>query len=106
MLQDLPFVKHVKESHHKLNTLVCSTLVFTRATINFVRCPNVALGRVIARLREVAGMSQEELAERADLHRNYVGGVERGERNVGLENIVRLAKALSVPPKELFADFP
>lgn len=46
------------------------------------------------------------MAERADLHRNYVGGVERGERNVGLENIVRLAKALSVPPKELFADFP
>lgn len=46
------------------------------------------------------------MAERADLHRNYVGGVERGERNIGLENIVKLAKALSVSPKELFADFP
>jgi DNA-binding XRE family transcriptional regulator len=52
------------------------------------------------------GHSQEELAEHAGLHRNYVGGVERGERNVALENIVRLATALSVPPKELFADFP
>jgi transcriptional regulator with XRE-family HTH domain len=56
-------------------------------------------------LRDERGYSQEELAERAGLHRNYVGGVERGERNVALENIVKLAKALSVPPKELFADF-
>jgi transcriptional regulator with XRE-family HTH domain len=46
------------------------------------------------------------LAERAGLHRNYVGGVERGERNVALENIVKIANALSVPTKELFADLP
>jgi DNA-binding XRE family transcriptional regulator len=58
----------------------------------------------LRRLRDERGYSQEELAERAGLHRNYVGGVERGERNVALENIVKLAKALSVPPKELFAD--
>jgi transcriptional regulator with XRE-family HTH domain len=45
------------------------------------------------------------LAERAGLHRNYVGGIERGERNVALENIVKLAKALSVTPADLFADF-
>jgi transcriptional regulator with XRE-family HTH domain len=59
----------------------------------------------LRRLREERGYSQEDLAERAGLHRNYVGGVERGERNVGLENIVKLAAALSVPPKELFAEF-
>lgn len=63
-------------------------------------------GSALRRLRDERGYSQEELAERAGLHRNYIGGIERGERNVALENIVRLAKALSVSPRELFADFP
>ena len=62
-------------------------------------------GSTVRMLRDERGYSQEELAERAGLHRNYVGGVERGERNVALENIVKLAKALSVAPKELFVDF-
>ena len=63
-------------------------------------------GMAIRALREARGYSQEALAERADLHRNYVGGVERGERNVGLENIVKLARALSVRTKDLFESLP
>jgi transcriptional regulator with XRE-family HTH domain len=59
-------------------------------------------GRRVRELRVERGWSQEELAERSRLHRNYVGGVERGERNVGLDNIVALAKALGVPPADLF----
>jgi transcriptional regulator with XRE-family HTH domain len=63
-------------------------------------------GKALRALREERGYSQEELAERAGLHRNYVGGVERGERNVALENIVKLAAALSVRTGELFDSLP
>jgi transcriptional regulator with XRE-family HTH domain len=55
--------------------------------------------------RERLGVSQEELADRAGIHRTYLGGVERGERNIGLQNIVRIARALGVSPADLFKDF-
>lgn len=50
------------------------------------------------------GYTQEELAEKSDLHPTYVGSVERGERNIALENIIALAKALSCSPKELMPE--
>ena len=48
-------------------------------------------------------VSQEELAERAGLHRTYVGDIERGGRNVSLENIEKLAAALELSLSDLFA---
>jgi len=59
-------------------------------------------GRRVRELRLGLRLSQEELAERADLHRNYIGGIERGERNVGILNIGKLADALGVSLAEMF----
>ena len=61
----------------------------------------LTVGATIRDLRVRAGYSQELLAEKAGLHRTYVGGVERGERNISLENIVRIAHALDVRPGRL-----
>lgn len=60
-------------------------------------------GEAVRLLREGEGISQEELAHRCGLHRTYVGSVERGERNVSLANIVRLAQALKSSPAVLLA---
>jgi transcriptional regulator with XRE-family HTH domain len=59
-------------------------------------------GLRIQELRRARGISQEELAFRAGLHRTYVSSTERGHRNVSLVNIERLAKALGVRTGELF----
>ena len=56
------------------------------------------------KLRLKLGMSQEALADASGLHRTYVGSVERGERNVSLENIVRLARAMHTTPSNLLKD--
>lgn len=64
--------------------------------------PRAAFGERLRNLRKVAGLSQEELAKRAGLHRTYVGAVERGERNVSLVNILKLARALKAAPSALF----
>ena len=62
------------------------------------------LGRRIRSLRALRGWTQGDLAEASGLHRSYVSSVERGERNVGVENLVLLADAFGVTLAELLAE--
>lgn len=57
--------------------------------------------RNVGKLRRASGYSQEYLAERAGLHRTYIGAVERGEANISLDRAEALAKALGVPLVDL-----
>ena len=59
-------------------------------------------GQRVRELREAKHLSQEDLAFRAGVHRTYLGGIERGERNPSLRNIAALAKALGVKLPDLF----
>ena len=59
-------------------------------------------GKVVRAKRRELGVSQEEFADMCGLDRTYVGGVERGERNLSLVNIERIAKALKISLSELF----
>lgn len=66
---------------------------------------HVALGRAIHDLRLEAGVSQEELARRAGMHRTYLGGIERGERNLSFANLLKVAAVLGQSPSELLARY-
>ena len=61
----------------------------------------IRFGAVVREARLGVGLSQEELGERAGLHRTYVGAVERGERNVSLINIHAIAGALGLPVRDI-----
>jgi transcriptional regulator with XRE-family HTH domain len=65
-----------------------------------------ALARALRDLRRERGLSQEELADLAGLHRTFVGAVERSERNISLDNIGKLADALGVPASVLMGGLP
>lgn len=58
-------------------------------------------GAAVYENRQIAGLTQEELAEFAGLHRTYIGGIERGERNLTLENIVKISAALGIHCSDL-----
>ena len=60
------------------------------------------LGKLIREKRKQAGYSQEAFASQCGVHRTYMGAIERGERNISLLNIIRIAKALKMKPSELF----
>ncbi|MHB8490644.1 MAG: helix-turn-helix domain-containing protein [Solirubrobacteraceae bacterium] len=60
-----------------------------------------AFGRAVRAAREERGLSQEALAFECELDRSYIGGIERGERNPSLTNILRIATALAIAPSAL-----
>jgi len=62
----------------------------------------IKFGERVRSLRKERGISQEELSFRAELHRTYIGMIERAEKNITLINIEKIAKALDVEIKELF----
>lgn len=62
----------------------------------------VKFGQRVREERRKLGLSQEQLAAAAGLHRTYIGMIERAEKNLTLENIARIAKALGLPIRELF----
>jgi DNA-binding XRE family transcriptional regulator len=86
--------------------IVCRLIGCTLQALAIVtrRSPeHAALGRAIRKLRLEQSISQEGLAALSGLHRTYVGGIERGERNVSFGNLLKLAAALGVPLSELVA---
>ena len=61
-------------------------------------------GENVRKYRRILDISQEELAFRADLHRTYIGMIERAEKNITLVNMEKIAKALKVPIQDLIKD--
>ncbi|MBI4454768.1 MAG: helix-turn-helix transcriptional regulator [Acidobacteria bacterium] len=62
----------------------------------------IRLGARVREFRKNLGWSQEKLGEKAELHPTYVGGIERGERNVSLDNLVKISEAFKIGLAELF----
>jgi transcriptional regulator with XRE-family HTH domain len=65
---------------------------------------SISFGKKIRELRKSQNLSQEAFADLSDLDRSYIGGVERGDRNISLNNINKISKALKLNIKELFED--
>ena len=65
---------------------------------------NVLVGRNVRRLRLAAGLSQEAFAHACGLHRTYIGGVERGERNITLATLAKIAAALDASAVDLLRE--
>ena len=72
-----------------------------RRTINEMKSPLLQFGERVKAVRQEQGLSQEDLADQADLHRNYISQIECGRRNLSLLNILKLARALKTPASKL-----
>jgi len=64
----------------------------------------LVFGKRVRTRRKEIGISQEELADRAQLHRTFVGAIERAETNISIDNIARISLALNIPAAELLRD--
>ncbi len=64
---------------------------------------HILVGKNVRKIRNNLGISQEELADICGLHRTYIGGIERGERNLTVNTLQTLANALNVPPELLLS---
>jgi hypothetical protein len=91
--------------------IVCSLIVYMRLLLRPIMADgddkdahhrHVAFGARVGSIRETKRLLQERLGEMAGLYRKYVSTLERGQRNVGLDNIFSLADALGTPPVDLF----
>lgn len=67
--------------------------------------PNVIFGKIIAGLRQTAGLSQEELADRAGIHRTYVSRIERGLKSPTIVILLKLSEALDTTPSKVMRSF-
>ncbi|MCI0557594.1 MAG: helix-turn-helix domain-containing protein [Nitrososphaera sp.] len=75
--------------------------ILHQKSVDVNRDLSIKFGNRVRKLRQVLGISQETLAERAGVHRTYVGMIERGEKNITLSNISKFASALEVTMAEL-----
>lgn len=64
----------------------------------------LAFGRAMHKFRRELGLSQEKLALTCGIHRTYIGSVERGERNISIQNMIRIASALHIPLSRLILE--
>lgn len=83
---------------------VCRYKVIIQIIILWMNDIKKIFGKNVRKYRKQLKISQEQLAEKASLHRTYIGSVERGERNISLENIIKLSEVLGVNPAHLFHD--
>lgn len=81
-----------------------TTKIYMMPTQNTSQNYRKIFARKLREQRLLKGISQEELADLSGLHRTYVGSVERGERNVSIDNMGRLACALGIQLKELLTE--
>jgi DNA-binding XRE family transcriptional regulator len=93
-----------RKAKYSVYTVVCLLDSGFRYRVGKIPKHRKILGENIRHHRQSLKWSQEKLAEKADLHRNYVGDIERGEENVSVDTLARIAAALKVPLPDLLRD--